>query len=142
MVDDGDRTAAQAWPSDVDIEELVRDAAEAPDGESGLSSGSESDLGPEVSGITSHELRCGTTVVDMSTFRPRFTDQYRARVALYDRRGARIYLSPFRDKGGANAYKTLIHQEYVLDPHKLTHRGLVIWIAVNDGRYEASWRDC
>jgi hypothetical protein len=120
----------------------VHEALTAPDGESELDAVDEGDVGIEVSGITSHQVRCGSTVADMSSFRPRFTDQYLVRVALFDAQGRRVYLGRFVDKGTANAYKTLLHTEYVRDPQHLTHRALVIWKAVNAGTFESSWKTC
>lgn len=144
--DQHDESTPADWPEDFDDDDAARSALDDEELGSQLSAvddpeGGE-DGGIEVSGITSHQLRCGAVVEDMSTFRPRFTDQYWARVALYDARGSRVYLGPYRDKGGANAYQTLIHRERVNDSQRLAKRGLVIWKAVNDGRYESSWKNC
>lgn len=136
------------WPVDFDEEAAAQLAIsdEADQGE--LESAGEEDASVLVTGIISHQLRCALSsgsryfINDNSSFRVPHTDQYLARVALFNRQGARVYLGPFRDKGTANGYRTLLHTEAVWDDGRITYRGLVVWRSVNGGNVWTSWDNC
>ncbi len=95
--------------------------------------------------ITSHVLvtaiKYGNRyyINDKSSFKSPHTDQYECRVALYNKGGIRVYLGPWRAKGGGNGYNTLLHTEAVWDDGRLTRKSLVLWRSVNAQEVWTNW---
>jgi hypothetical protein len=91
-------------------------------------------------GITSHVLACGSLLVrDKSTYKPPWTtDAVWTRVAFFNRAGARMVLSSWRNLGPGNPYVTY--------PFTWTYnaagvaRALVVWNS-NSTNWN-SWANC
>ena len=144
----GDVLSVEEWPDDFDEAAAEALAASDHDDIGVLEEAGGEDLAVLATGIISHQLRCALRsgnryfVNDNSSFRVPHTDEYLVRVALYNRQGQRVYLGPFRNKGTATGYHTLLHTEAVWDDSRITHRALVLWRAVNGGSVWNNWKHC
>lgn len=144
----GDDDRDPEWPADFDEEQAVELALADDDDPGGMEAAGDDDESVLATGIISHQLRCRLRsgsryfINDNSSFRVPHTDEYLARVALFNRRGQRVYLGPFRNKGTANGYRTLLHTEAVWDDGRITHRALVLWRSVNGGTVWTNWKYC
>ena len=133
------------WPSEFDEPDAERLALADETDLGDFEPANETDPADLATAIISHQLRIGLKsgtryyINDNSSFRAPHTDQYQARVALYNRAGARVYLGPFRDKGGSTGYGTLLHTEAVWDSSRVTYRSLVLWRSVNGGSVWTNW---
>ena len=105
-----------------DDEQLVRMVLEAPEEEPmeavaldenvTAALDEEASPGVQASGFTSHLLTCrGTIARSQSTFRAPTTGWLYTRVGYFDRRGVRLWLSPWVNKGSMNALTTKTHVE-------------------------------
>lgn len=136
------------WPDNFDEEAAAHLALEDSDDPGELAAMDEHQEVAFATGITSHQLRCRQRhgsryfINDNSSFAVPHTDEYLVRVALFNRQGARVYLGPFRSKGTANGYRTLLHTEAVWDDGHLTHRSLVLWKSVNGRDVWNDWKFC
>ena len=135
------------WPESFDEAQAIEDALADDEGGELEPVADDDPVVIDATGILSHILRTGIRdpksgdhyVVDSSTFRTPFSDQYLVRLALYDRAGRRVYLSPFLDKGAAGPAKTIPHTFPVWDRSRIVKRSLVLWKSVNGGSVWTHW---
>jgi hypothetical protein len=86
--------------------------AVSPEGDEATDADAEAPSSVEASGVTSHVLVCrGSVATSKSTFRAPTTGWLYMRVGYFDRSGARLWVSPWVNKGSMNALTTKTHVE-------------------------------
>jgi hypothetical protein len=129
VFDDREEVPLEAVP--VEDDETSTDAGVAP-------------AGTEASGVTSHVLVCnGTIATSKSTFRAPTTGWLYMRVGYFDASGARLWLSPWVNKGSMNALTTKTHVEaWDFKPRRVARAIVVSRFPSWDDQDGSRWANC
>jgi hypothetical protein len=125
-----------------DVDEAPMEAAASEGTDAGENTEGSEDT--RATGVTSHVLTCrGTIATSKSTFRAPTSGFLFMRVGYFDARGARIWLSPWVNKGSIAGLATKTHVEsWNFSPRTVKRAVVVARFPTFDNTAGSKWADC